>query len=115
MPDAYSPLSAVVTWGPLTLHGLAAAEPIAPLLLSGPRPSLLPLRIEGADDQGRPALVDAPAEVLAGDEPGAYLLRAFAYPDLLWPTHEVSLRLVPGSESDVALRRRLRQIEEARP
>jgi len=40
MPDAYSPLSAVVTWGPLTLHGLAAAEPIAPLLLSGPRPDV---------------------------------------------------------------------------
>lgn len=85
MPDAYSP---------------ASAADLAPLLIE--------------DDQGR-ALVDAPAELLAGDEPGAYLLRAFADPDLLWPTHEVSLRLVPGSESDVALRRRLRQIEEARP
>ena len=105
MPDAYSPL---VTWGPLTLHGLAAAEPIAPLLLSGPRPSLLPLRIEGADDQGRPALVDAPAEVLAGDVPGAYTFRTYEDPDLPWPTRRISMRFVPGSEADVALRRRLR-------
>ena len=92
MPDAYSPLSAVVTWGP----------------------SLLPLRIEGADDQGRPALVDAPAEVLAGDVPGAYTFRTYEDPDLPWPTRRISMRFVPGSEADVALRRRLRQIEEAR-
>ena len=109
MPDAYSPL---VTWGPLTLHGLAAAEPIAPLLLSGPRPSLLPLRIEGADDQGRPALVDAPAEVLAGDVPGAWRFDASARAGR--GPRRCGRRFVPGSEADVALRRRLRQIEEAR-
>jgi len=116
MPDAYSPLSAVAIWGPLTLRGFAAVEPVAPLLLlSGSQPaSLLPLRIEGVDDQGRPVRVDAPAEVLAGDEPGAYTFRAYEDPDLPWPTRRISLRVVPGSESDVALRRLVRGREEAR-
>ena len=89
MPDAYSPLSAVVTWGP----------------------SLLPLRIEGADDQGRPALVDAPAEVLAGDVPGAYTFRTLHG---LAAAEPIAPLLLSGPRPDVALRRRLRQIEEAR-
>ena len=115
MPDAYALALAVVTWGPLALRGFAAAELVAPRAPVAERPpSLLPLRIEGADDQGRPARVDAPAEVLAGDEPGVYTFRAYEDPDLPWPTRRISVRVVPGSESDVALRRLVRSREEAR-